>query len=83
MLFSINKAIELFARMEYEGIITNAITFACALNSCSHRGLVKEEEMFFGKIKKDYGIEPNITHYGCMVDLFNRAGLFQKVEKII
>jgi pentatricopeptide repeat protein len=39
--------------------------------------------MFLGKIKKDYGIEPDITHYGCMVDLFSRAGLFQKVEKII
>jgi len=30
-----------------------------------------------------YGIEPDIAHYGCMVDLFSRAGLFEKAEEII
>lgn len=32
---------------------------------------------------RDYGIIPRIEHYGCMVDLFSRAGLLQEAYEFI
>uniref|UniRef100_A0A0E0M2E0 DYW domain-containing protein n=1 Tax=Oryza punctata TaxID=4537 RepID=A0A0E0M2E0_ORYPU len=77
------KALELFARMEITGLAPNKITFNTVLNACSHGGFVEEGIGCFERMTKVYGIEPNIAHYGCMVDLFCRAGLFDKAEKMI
>ncbi|KAF0913799.1 hypothetical protein E2562_024886 [Oryza meyeriana var. granulata] len=77
------KALELFARMEITGLVPNKITFNTVLNACSHGGFVEEGIDCFERMTKVYGIEPDIAHYGCMVDLFCRAGLFDKAEKMI
>ncbi|XP_059655622.1 pentatricopeptide repeat-containing protein At5g48910-like [Cornus florida] len=77
------EAIELFSKMECSKIRPNAISFSCILNACSHGGLVEDGLGYFSKMKIDYGIEPDIAHYGCVVDLLGRAGLFDKVGKII
>jgi pentatricopeptide repeat protein len=77
------RALELFTRMESTGLMPNKITFNCVLNACSHRGLVEEGMRCFQRMSRVYGIEPDIAHYGCMVDLFCRAGMFEKAEEII
>uniref|UniRef100_A0A0D9XES4 DYW domain-containing protein n=1 Tax=Leersia perrieri TaxID=77586 RepID=A0A0D9XES4_9ORYZ len=77
------KALELFARVEVTILVPNKITFNTVLNACSHGGFVEEGIGCFERMTKVYGIEPDIAHYGCMVDLFCRAGLFDKAEKMI
>ncbi|KAJ4962114.1 hypothetical protein NE237_022024 [Protea cynaroides] len=77
------KALRLFSEMECLGVSPNAITFVSVLNACSHGGLVEEGVKHFKMMSQKYGIEPDVTHYGCMVDLFGRAGLFDKIEEII
>ncbi|KAG9445866.1 hypothetical protein H6P81_011994 [Aristolochia fimbriata] len=77
------KALELFTKMEFAGIRPNAITFSCILNACSHSGSVDEGDKLFERMYEDYGIEPDIAHYGCMVDLFARAGLFEKAKEVM
>ncbi|KAF8378523.1 hypothetical protein HHK36_029866 [Tetracentron sinense] len=77
------KALKFFLKMELSGVWPNEITFSCVLNACSHGGLVEDGLRYFRKMKDVYGIEPDIAHYGCMVDLFGRAGLFDKAEEII
>ncbi|XP_068664408.1 pentatricopeptide repeat-containing protein At5g48910-like [Aristolochia californica] len=77
------KALELSTEMESSGIRPNAITFSCILNACSHSGLVDEGVKYFHKMCEVYGIEPDITHYGCMVDLFARAGLLKKAKEVM
>ncbi|KAF6139774.1 hypothetical protein GIB67_024051 [Kingdonia uniflora] len=32
---------------------------------------------------EESGIEPNVKHYGCMVDLLGRAGLLKEAEELI
>ncbi|CAI0515505.1 unnamed protein product [Linum tenue] len=34
-------------------------------------------------MKRDYGIEPRIEHYACVVDLLSRSGQLSKAEKFI
>ncbi|KAG8049896.1 hypothetical protein GUJ93_ZPchr0009g560 [Zizania palustris] len=77
------RALELFTRMESTGLVPNKITFNTMLNACSHGGFVEEGIWCFERMAKVYGIEADIAHYGCMVDLFCRAGLFEKAEKMI
>ncbi|OAY66084.1 Pentatricopeptide repeat-containing protein [Ananas comosus] len=76
-------ALGLFSQMEFDGIIPNEVTFVGVLNSCSHSGLVEEGEKYFNSMTSLYGIKPNIHHYCCLVDLYGRAGLLDKAEKVI
>lgn len=76
-------AIELFFRMEREKFSPDMITFVNVLSACSHGGLVKEGRRLFNLMKQEYGITPKVEHYGCMVDLLGRAGLFREAEEMI
>ncbi|KAK9673626.1 hypothetical protein RND81_12G179600 [Saponaria officinalis] len=77
------EAIKLFSDMETCGVLPDAATFVSVLFSCSHAGLVERGREFFDKMRNAYGIEPSIEHYGCMVDLYGRAGLLQKAYDFI
>ncbi|KAK8961968.1 Pentatricopeptide repeat-containing protein [Platanthera guangdongensis] len=71
-------ALELFEDMRNAGIRPNPITFVGLLHACSHMGLLEEGRRFFELMSTDYSIEPEIEHYGCMVDLLSRAGLLDE-----
>ncbi|KAL5718413.1 hypothetical protein ACHQM5_011317 [Ranunculus cassubicifolius] len=77
------EALKLFSKMSTIGIKPNAITFIGILHACSHMGLIDEGRRFFGSMTRDYGIIPQIEHYGCMVDLLSRAGLLEEAHEFI
>ncbi|PKU73024.1 Pentatricopeptide repeat-containing protein [Dendrobium catenatum] len=77
------EALELFQRSIDEGFNPTAVTFVGILNACSRAGLVNEGRHFFNSMVRDYGIEPEMEHYGCMVDLFGRAGLVPEALQLI
>ncbi|CAN6472400.1 unnamed protein product [Victoria cruziana] len=66
--------LNLFASMEQSNIAPNSVTFVSLLCACSHAGLVDDGFRYFSRMSGVYGIEPNIEHFGCMVDLLGRAG---------
>lgn len=68
------KAVQLFSRMTREGFAPNKVTFLGILSACSHAGLVDEGIRYFYRMQRDYGVIPEIEHYGCMVDLLGRGG---------
>lgn len=76
------EALEIFSKMLNLNIKPNDITFIGVLSACSHAGLVDEGWRIFGSIR-DYGIEPRIEHYGCMVDMLGRAGLIDEAYHFI
>ncbi|KAI5081275.1 hypothetical protein GOP47_0004458 [Adiantum capillus-veneris] len=76
------NAFRCFQWMQGEGVSPNAVTFTCMLNACSHSGLVNEGQTYFEDMMKKYGIVPNIEHHTCMIDLFGRAGHFDKAMGI-
>ncbi|KAJ6809280.1 pentatricopeptide repeat-containing protein, chloroplastic [Iris pallida] len=76
-------AIELFEEMKRSPAEPNDVTFLCVLSACAHSGLVEEGKRQFESMRKDYGIEPVMDHYGTMVDLLGRAGLLDKAWDFI
>ncbi|KAL4581426.1 hypothetical protein LXL04_017641 [Taraxacum kok-saghyz] len=78
-----NHALELFQEMLKVNIIPNAIIFIGVLNACNHTGLVKDGQRFFDMMVNDYKLEPTIEHYGCLVDIYCRAGHLEEAKKII
>ncbi|XP_059645374.1 pentatricopeptide repeat-containing protein At3g47530 [Cornus florida] len=77
------EAIEAFREMQRLGVSPDDQTFTGVLSACSHSGLVDEGWMFFDCMSKEFGIVPNVHHYGCMVDLMGRAGLLDQAYELI
>ncbi|OAY69108.1 Pentatricopeptide repeat-containing protein [Ananas comosus] len=77
------KALELFRRMEEEGIRPNEVTFVGVLCACSHGGFVDLAKKYFNSMSEVYGLEPQIEHYGCMVDALGRAGLLEEAAALV
>jgi pentatricopeptide repeat protein len=68
------EAIELFQDMQRSKVQPNGITFLGILSACTHAGLWDEGLMHFDSMREYYHIEPEIEHYGCLVDLLGRSG---------
>ena len=78
-----DEALKCFECMKRGNISPDAVTFVCLLSACSHSGLVDEGQQYFSDMSEKYGITPDIQHETCMVDLFSRAGLFDKAMTVI
>ncbi|XP_031282694.1 pentatricopeptide repeat-containing protein At5g66520-like [Pistacia vera] len=76
------EALCLFEMMQKNGVRPNEMTFTGILSACAHTGLVEDGRKHF-KIIEEYGLEPRIQHYGCMVDLFGKAGLLEEAYEVI
>ncbi|KAK7244828.1 hypothetical protein RIF29_39655 [Crotalaria pallida] len=79
----VEKSLNMFADMKISGTLPNEITFMGVLGACRHMGLVDEGRRYFSSMTQEHKIEPNVKHYGCMVDLLGRAGLLKEAEELI
>ncbi|KAL1205916.1 Pentatricopeptide repeat-containing protein [Cardamine amara subsp. amara] len=71
-------SIKMFEEMQKLKVWPNEVTFIGVILACSHSGRVDEGRRYFSLMKDMYNIEPNIKHYGCMVDMLGRAGLLDE-----
>ncbi|XP_057963209.1 pentatricopeptide repeat-containing protein At2g37320 [Malania oleifera] len=71
------QAIDLFEEMKKERVKPDAISFLGILSSCRHAGLVKQGRNYFN-LMVEHGVEPELDHYSCIVDLLGRAGCLQE-----
>nr|XP_009775268.1 PREDICTED: pentatricopeptide repeat-containing protein At5g66520-like [Nicotiana sylvestris]XP_016509349.1 PREDICTED: pentatricopeptide repeat-containing protein At5g66520-like [Nicotiana tabacum] len=76
------EALEIFKKMRQGGVLPNEFTFTGLLSACVQAGLVDEGRGYF-KMIKECGLRPTIQHYGCMVDLFGKAGLLGEAYEVI
>ncbi|ONK79598.1 uncharacterized protein A4U43_C01F8000 [Asparagus officinalis] len=77
-----NDALDLFSRMQKRLIVPDSTTFIAVLTACSHSGLVDEGIQIFESMEA-FNLKPEIKHYGCMVDLFSRAGLLARAYGLV
>lgn len=78
-----SRAVELFSEMAKEGFKPDDITFVSVLSACCHAGLADLGREFFNSMIHDYNISPQLQHYGCMIDLLGRAGLFEEAMALV
>ncbi|GMH29374.1 hypothetical protein Nepgr_031217 [Nepenthes gracilis] len=77
--------VKLFKLMREENKVQpDSVTFLAVLSGCSHGGMEDSGLKFFYEMLtlKD-GVEPNIEHYGCVVDLLGRSGRLKQALKFV
>ncbi|XP_008791057.2 putative pentatricopeptide repeat-containing protein At5g13230, mitochondrial [Phoenix dactylifera] len=76
-------ALSLFRKMREMKVEANDVTFVGVLSACSNIGLVNEGLSYFESMDREYGIEPCMEHYTCMVRLLGRSGRLNDAMKFI
>ncbi|OIT30182.1 pentatricopeptide repeat-containing protein, chloroplastic [Nicotiana attenuata] len=76
-------ALQYFNLMQKERFKPDAVTFTGVLTACSHAGMVEEGLKYFKAMKRVHRISPRIEHYGCIVDLYSRAGRLEDALGVI
>ncbi|KAF3648689.1 Pentatricopeptide repeat-containing protein [Capsicum annuum] len=76
------KALELFVKMKQEGFVPDKVTLVGILCACNHTGLVDEGIIYFYSMEKDYGVIPEVEHYGCLIDLLGRGGYVREAFEL-
>lgn len=77
------KSLDTFKRMCAPKIAPNFVTFIGVLSACDHTGLVRDGRKLYGIMQDVYGIEPQIEHYGCVINMLARAGRIDEAQKFI
>ncbi|XP_050158929.1 pentatricopeptide repeat-containing protein At4g21065-like [Malus sylvestris] len=77
------EAIALFEEMIGTGVAPDDVAFLGLLSACSHSGLVEKGKRYFSSMVEKFQIVPKIEHYGCMVDMFCRAGHVKEASEFI
>lgn len=77
------EALSIFERMRRTHVKPNQLTFLGVLSACSNSGSLNEGHAYLSLMLDDYGIEPCIEHYTCMVSLLGRLGHLDKALQLI
>ncbi|CAI0405002.1 unnamed protein product [Linum tenue] len=80
----VNSALECFHSMRRSTAVRpNHVTFVGVLSACVHGGRVEEGKACFEMMRNEFGLDPQLQHYGCMVDLLGRVGLLKEAREVI
>lgn len=77
------EVIELYKEMLMEGIRPDGVAFVAVISACSHTGQVDIGIEYSELMARDFGLNLSLEHYGCLVDLFCRAGELDKAWKLV
>jgi pentatricopeptide repeat protein len=78
-----DDALNVFHAMFTEGFKPNEVTFLGVLIACANRNLVQEGLDHLESMKSVHNLEPQMKHYGCMVDLLGRDGQLEKAQRFV
>ncbi|PKU63162.1 pentatricopeptide repeat-containing protein At5g50990 [Dendrobium catenatum] len=76
-------ALQTFDNMPKHAIFPDKVTFVGILTACSHSGMVDEARFYFNSMQRDFFINPQLEHYGAMVDALARAGQLSDAYELI
>ncbi|KAK3134516.1 hypothetical protein QOZ80_6AG0550160 [Eleusine coracana subsp. coracana] len=76
-------ALEHFCWMKRDGLRPNSVTYIAVLSACSHSCLLNEGRMYFDEMRLLHKIQPQVEHYGCMIDLLGRSGLLDEAMDLL
>lgn len=76
------QAIELFEEMKLIDVKPDRITFLGVLSSCRHAGLLELCRRYFDSMAR-HGVEPELCHYSCIIDLLGRSRKLEEARSFI
>ncbi|GAV60085.1 PPR domain-containing protein/PPR_2 domain-containing protein/PPR_3 domain-containing protein [Cephalotus follicularis] len=77
------EALKTFENMIFKNVKPNHVTFVSVLRACAHMKLVEIGLQYFDAMRNDYGLDPQLEHYACIVDLIGRCGQVNEALKLI
>lgn len=77
------EALRIFEDMQLENVKPNHATFIAVLRACGHMGLVEQGMHYFHSMLHDYGLDPQLEHYSCLVDIMGRSGQVSNALELI
>ncbi|KAK4799887.1 hypothetical protein SAY86_025252 [Trapa natans] len=79
------EVVDLFSLMRKENKVKpDGVTLLAVLSGCSHGGLEERGlELFHEMVNGEGKVEPEIEHYGCVVDLLARSGQVEAAFQFI
>ncbi|GAB4857898.1 hypothetical protein Ancab_015803 [Ancistrocladus abbreviatus] len=77
------EALSVFSDMLEQGLKPDDVVYLGVLSACRQGLLVEEGVQFLDQLRHEHGIQPTIQHYGCILDLLGRAGMFEKAFELI
>ncbi|XP_020575442.1 pentatricopeptide repeat-containing protein At4g02750-like [Phalaenopsis equestris] len=77
------KMMAFFVDMEANKFIPNGLTFLGLLSGCRGSGKADESLDWFNLMVSGYEIAPTPEHYGCIVDILSRAGMWDKAWELV
>jgi len=78
-----DEALNYFNSMQEAGFKPDGVSHTGALMACSHAGLINKGLKIFENMKRVLRISPRIEHYGCLVDLYSRAGRLEEAWNVL
>lgn len=72
---------ELLNLMEARGLIPDEYSFLAILTSLFNARMYLETEDWLKRMKEEYGLEPTLEHYTCLVGAMGRAGQLEQAER--
>ncbi|CAN8325884.1 unnamed protein product [Cochlearia groenlandica] len=77
------NGLQYFEEMQRANARPDGITFVSVLSLCANTGMIEVGERLFSMMSNEYGINPRMEHYACMVNLYGRAGMMEEAYSMI
>ncbi|KAJ4816300.1 Pentatricopeptide repeat-containing protein [Rhynchospora pubera] len=83
MLGQTDKALSHLQKMVNSGVKPNEFTFTTILDVCCQAGFIDQAQKYFSIMVQELGFKPRVQHYGCLVNLFAKAGRLDEAYGVI
>ncbi|KAI5084860.1 hypothetical protein GOP47_0001029 [Adiantum capillus-veneris] len=77
------NALELFERMQREGILPNVVTYICILKACAVIGAVDKGKQIHYEILKQHLLDKNIVLGTALVDMYAKCGALTQAQNVL
>ncbi|KAL2343553.1 hypothetical protein Fmac_004838 [Flemingia macrophylla] len=77
------SAFEHFRSLQSRGFLPDEYTFLAILTALYNAGMFVQIEGWLTRMTTDYGLEPSLEHYTCLVGAMARAGEFERAERVV
>ncbi|XAR51433.1 hypothetical protein NMG60_11006064 [Bertholletia excelsa] len=78
-----SEASELFGYLvREEGFAPDHVCFTAVLTACTSSGFLDRGIGYFNKMRRDYGLVPEMDNYACLIDIYARNGLLTKAREV-